>query len=636
MKPYTALTLTLLSLACRQAFASAGAPSASDYVARPASRAASADYVSEPAAGARAADYVPARKRGSRPAPPSGEVKKLDPKFPVTVRANNAEVKEMLEEHLPLITQQQQEVLDAEQVSFLAEDAPNDVQTMLKTRGYFNGKVDVAPEGQGYRVTVQTGPQTKIDNVNVALSGDVLSDEELGAYYKSALNDWPLPVGAAFSQEGWSSGKSGVLAAVVRKKYPLARLAKTEALINPYTNKADLSIEVDSKQPIYFGDIQVTGTQRYPESVVRGLAQFKPGSPYDLEKVLDYQQALEQDSHYSGASVYPDFQNLQGDRVPIKVSVSEMMRQKFEAGLRYDSEYGPGIRLGYDHYNVFNRGYVGSAIFDYDKYETKLAVGVSQPRNSNGNYWTTNLAYNRSTTQNLERNALTGGVWYVRDRNGIESRLGLEYVNEERKIPGYRDFGRSSATMLTASWKRQNIETLLRPANGYYLDGKIGTTIGSLFSSASVQRATASAGYYFTPEEKKYGTFVLRSQVGYVYSRNDEEVPSTLQFRTGGSGSIRGYELDSIGLDGPNDSVLTERALAVASFEYQYPIGKDFAAAVFHDVGDVAHNFKSMNLKHGTGLGVRWFSPVAPFSFDIAYGHQDRKIRWHISLGTRF
>ncbi|EGZ51305.1 autotransporter assembly complex protein TamA [Neisseria wadsworthii] len=611
MKPHTALTLTILTLACRQAFAEpVFEPKAEDYVAVPV-----------------ASHYEPEDTEG----------RKLEPKYPVQISSDDEEVKEMLQEHLPLITEQQQENLDKEQVGFLAEDAPNDVQTMLKTKGYFNGKVDVVPQGEGYRVDVKTGPRTQIDNVNVALAGQIVSDSELGVYYKRALADWALPVGAPFEQSGWSSSKNSVLSAVVRKKYPLAQLSKTEALINPNTNKADLSIEVDSKQPIYFGEIDITGVERYPESVARGLAQFKPGNPYDLDKLLDYQQALEQDSHYSGASVYPDFNNMQGDHVPVKVSVNEMKRQKFEMGLRYDSEYGPGIRMGYDHYNLLNRGYVGSAVFDYDKYETTVAVGISQPRKSNGKYWTSNLSYNRSTTQNLEKKALTTGVWYVRDRNGIESRLGVEHINENRRVPDTNyDLGRSAATMLTASWRRQNIETLLRPANGYYLDGKIGTSVGKLLSSTSVQRVTASAGYYFTPEEKKYGTFIARGQLGYVYARDDEEVPSTLQFRTGGAGSVRGYELDSIGLEGPNNSVLPERALAVASLEYQYPIGKDFAAAVFHDMGDVAHNFKSMNLKHGTGLGVRWFSPVAPFSFDIAYGHQDKKIRWHISLGTRF
>ena len=83
-------------------------------------------------------------------------------------------------------------------------------------------------------------------------------------------------------------------------------------------------------------------------------------------------------------------------------------------------------------------------------------------------------------------------------------------------------------------------------------------------------------------------------------------------------------------------TILRQFLLFVASLEYQYPIKNDFALAVFHDIGGTAQTFQTITPRHGTGLGVRWFSPVAPFSFDIAYGHHDRKIRWHISLGTRF
>ena len=190
--------------------------------------------------------------------------------------------------------------------------------------------------------------------------------------------------------------------------------------------------------------------------------------------------------------------------------------------------------------------------------------------------------------------------------------------------------------MLTASWKRQNIETELRPENGYYLDGKIGVTLGKLLSSTAMARATARAGYFYTPENKKLGTFIVRDKQATFHAREGENVPSSLMFRTGGASSVRGYELDSIGLAGPNNSVLPDRALLVGSLEYQFPITKSVSGAVFHDFGDAAGNFKRMSMKHGTGLGVRWFSPVAPFSFDVAYGHQDKKLRWHISLGTRF
>lgn len=586
----------------------------------------------------RAEDYepIPGFKQGGQ-SEQAAKAGKLTPKFPVKIETKNSEVKSMLEEYLPLITQQQDEELDKEQVGFLAEETPDNVKTMLKTKGYFNGSVNVQDNGSSYTVAVNPGPRTKIDNVSVAILGDILSDDNLAEYYQKAMLNWQQPVGEYFDQDGWSGSKTSVLSAVTRKKYPLAKLSNTQATVNPNNNTADLNVIVESNRPIYFGDFEITGTRRYPENVVAGLARFKPGAPYDLDLLLDFQQALEQNGHYSGASVQADFDRLQGDRVPVKVNVTEVKRHKLETGIRYDSEYGLGGRIGYDYYNLFNKGYIGSVVWDMDKYETTLAAGISQPRNSEGKYWTTNTSYNRSTTQNLEKRALTSGIWRVRDRNGIESRLGIEFITEDRKVPDTNyDLGRSHATMLTASWKRQNIETELRPENGYYLDGKIGATLGNFLSSTAMARATARAGYFYTPENKKLGTFIVRGQAGYVYAREGENVPSSLMFRTGGASSIRGYELDSIGLEGPNNSVLPDRALLVGSLEYQFPITKSVSGAVFHDVGDAAGNFKRMSMKHGTGLGVRWFSPVAPFSFDVAYGHQDKKIRWHISLGTRF
>ena len=586
----------------------------------------------------RAEDYepIPGFKQGGQ-SEQAAKAGKLTPKFPVKIETKNSEVKSMLEEYLPLITQQQDEELDKEQVGFLAEETPDNVKTMLKTKGYFNGSVNVQDNGSSYTVAVNPGPRTKIDNVSVAILGDILSDDNLAEYYQKAMLNWQQPVGEYFDQDGWSGSKTSVLSAVTRKKYPLAKLSNTQATVNPNNNTADLNVTVESNRPIYFGDFEITGTRRYPENVVAGLARFKPGAPYDLDLLLDFQQALEQNGHYSGASVQADFDRLQGDRVPVKVNVTEVKRHKLETGIRYDSEYGLGGRIGYDYYNLFNKGYIGSVVWDMDKYETTLAAGISQPRNSEGKYWTTNTSYNRSTTQNLEKRALTSGIWRVRDRNGIESRLGIEFITEDRRVPDTNyDLGRSHATMLTASWKRQNIETELRPENGYYLDGKIGATLGNFLSSTAMARATARAGYFYTPENKKLGTFIVRGQAGYVYAREGEDVPSSLMFRTGGASSVRGYELDSIGLAGPNNSVLPDRALLVGSLEYQFPITKSVSGAVFHDVGDAAGNFKRMSMKHGTGLGVRWFSPVAPFSFDVAYGHQDKKLRWHISLGTRF
>ena len=593
-----------------------------------------------PSAHALAADHTENKAEGSiltKNKNTNTESVKLKPKFPISIDTQDSEIKDMIEEHLPLITQQQEEVLDKEQVGFLAEEAPDNVKTMLRSKGYFNSKVSLTEKNGGYTVHIIPGPRTKISNVSVAILGDILSDGNLAEYYRNAMSNWQQPVGGNFNQDDWESSKTSVLSAVTRKGYPLAKLGNTQATVNPDTATADLNVIVDSNRPILFGNFEITGTQRYPEQIVSGLARFQPGMPYDLDLLLDLQQALEQNGHYSGASVQADFDHLQDDRVPVKVSVTEVKRHKLETGVRLDSEYGLGGRIAYDHYNLFNKGYIGSVVWDMDKYETTLAAGISQPRNYRGKYWTTNVSYNRSTTQNLEKRSLSSGIWHVRDRNGIDARLGVEFLVEDRKIPDTDyDLGKSHATMLTASWKRQLLNSELHPENGYYLDGKIGTTLGKFLSSTVLTRASARAGYFFTPENKKIGTFIIRGQAGYTVARKDAEVPSGLMFRSGGASSVRGYELDSIGLAGPNGSVLPERAVFVGSLEYQLPFTRTLSGAVFHDMGDVSTNFKHMTLKHGSGLGVRWFSPLAPFSFDIAYGHSDRKIRWHISLGTRF
>ena len=398
------------------------------------------------------------RERWLKPADSDDDIDdtpKYTPRRPVRIEVADKDIKKMLEQHLPLIHYQRTEDLDSEQVGYLLEDAPNDALNMLKTEGYFNAKINISPEGQGYLLKIDLGKRTRIDKVGVALLGDILQEDDLGSYYKDAFSGWRLPVNAPFRQEDWSSSKTSALGAVARRKYPLAEFSTTRATVNPATNSADLKVTIDSKQPVYFGDFEISGTERYPESVVRDLAKFRPGDPYSLDSLLDYQQSLEGDGHYAGASVQADFERMENDRVPVKVAVSEVKRQKFEAGLGFDSAYGLGGSLGYSHYNLFKRGYVGSLATSIDRYQTNTSVGISQPRNNHGYYYTTSLGYSRNTTQKLEKRAVSGGLWRVRDRDGIDARLGIEFVFENREVPDSKNrLGRSHATMITAYWKR--------------------------------------------------------------------------------------------------------------------------------------------------------------------------------------
>jgi translocation and assembly module TamA len=58
--------------------------------------------------------------------------------------------------------------------------------------------------------------------------------------------------------------------------------------------------------------------------------------------------------------------------------------------------------------------------------------------------------------------------------------------------------------------------------------------------------------------------------------------------------------------------------------------------AVFLDAGNAADTFNRIRPVYGSGIGVRWRSPVGPLRLDWAYGSETRKSRIHFSVGIAF
>ncbi len=138
--------------------------------------------------------------------------------------------------------------------------------------------------------------------------------------------NWQLTGGDFSDQDSWENSKTSVPArGNAQRLRPLAKLGNTRAAVNPDTaNTVDLNV-VDSGRPSPLATLESPGTQRYPEQQSPPAWRAQPGTPYDLDLLLDFQQALEQNGIIR--KVRADFDRLQGDRVPVKVSVTEVKRQ---------------------------------------------------------------------------------------------------------------------------------------------------------------------------------------------------------------------------------------------------------------------------------------------------------------------
>jgi translocation and assembly module TamA len=133
----------------------------------------------------------------------------------------------------------------------------------------------------------------------------------------------------------------------------------------------------------------------------------------------------------------------------------------------------------------------------------------------------------------------------------------------------------------------------------------------------------------------------LRAEAGAVVAQDNAQIPSTLNFLTGGDTTVRGYSYRSIGAVKPDGQTIAGRYLGVASVEWQRPFVYNgqltaWESTVFVDVGAVADKVANMEAKVGVGVGARWASPIGPVQMDLAYGVEVHQFRIHLRLGFTF
>lgn len=540
----------------------------------------------------------------------------------------------LLTHGLSLITEKADPDMDATLLASLVRETPHEAKALLETEGYFDAQVSVVTEPNNqFIVKVEPGEPVLIDDVVLSVVGPIRSEPDFQQRFAALLEAWPLPIGANYRQDEWDDGKKTVLRLLSIDRFPLATITYSRADIDPKTKRSRLEVVVDSGPRIVFGPLVIQGLQRYPAQIVEGMADFHRGGAYKLQKLFNYQTALEQSPYFSSVIVSADLQKINDDQVPVMVGVSELPAQKIELGLSYDTGVGAGARIGYDHYNIFQRGYTGSILWDWAQFKQIVSFGLSFPKLSNSYSHSITAAFKKTELNSVITTALSAGVWRIRSHGKIEARLGFEYISNKQQITDQVPTV-TYAFIPSYGWTRRAVDDLKRPRSGTLVDIKVSGAPGGRLSSTAFVRGYGRGAVYWTPLAAKWGTWLLRGEVGQVFARNTDQVPSSLLFLAGGVNSVRGYDYQSLGvLDKNGISIVGGSVLATASIEYQFPLTRDWLLAVFRDMGNASQRWNTFTFDKANGVGVRWMSPIAPLAFDIAKGD---RYRWYFSLGLIF
>ncbi|WP_226859306.1 BamA/TamA family outer membrane protein [Acidithiobacillus albertensis] len=83
--------------------------------------------------------------------------------------------------------------------------------------------------------------------------------------------------------------------------------------------------------------------------------------------------------------------------------------------------------------------------------------------------------------------------------------------------------------------------------------------------------------------------------------------------------SLPGYAFQSQGPVDSDGAVEGGRLLAVAGFNIQRFVSKNWAVVAFYDAGNAFNSFSNVHVLQDVGIGFRWYSPVGPIRFDLAH-----------------
>lgn len=426
-----------------------------------------------------------------------------------------------------------------------------------------------------------------------------------------------------------------------------------------YPEHNRMKVIVIPGQQTSVGDIQIEGNQDVPTKNILKRILIKPGDPWNDRAFYRSRSRLLKLGLFSRVEFSAADGVLDSEKEDLLIKVVERPLNTLEVGGGINSELGIHILAEGTDKRLFKDGTSLSLSLDtyYNDVDNFISQGTGSLRFLNPYVFGRNLQYISElrfqrldlATLEFDLNRFTYSNQLVATNlRGLNLSVGHSFMLEdiddvsEDAILGPFDSGTVRLSFLTANTTYDRRDNPINPRSGYFLGLNMNLASETLYSEADFL-SIIGRGAFILPLTKQF-QMNNHTRVGYSVGYNDTDViPITQRFYTGGRTSIRGFRENSLGPRGENGSVLGGDVLFNNNFELRYYILDSLAMLGFWDTGTVFLEDRSVeidDLRHGVGLGARYFSPIGPIGVDLATPLEEqpgeRSLVVHFNVGTLF
>lgn len=555
-------------------------------------------------------------------------------KLAVSVDGVDGELKTAVEASVEIVQYRDRDV-SAAQVRRLFDRAPDEVGKALEAYGYYGatatGDLKESPEGWQALLHVAPGEATTVAEFSLDVP-DPARDEKLVA---KAIREFTPAKGQRFDHAAYERSKATLQASLIATGYLDAELTTHTVAVTRAANRANVSLAWKPGTRYRYGKTTFDGDW-FAEGLLERYIPWHEGDFYAQGQLLQLQQRMIDADYFGIIDVHPDLEHAADGVVPITVILAPAKRNVYSAGVFVDTDIGFGVRGGLTRRWLNRHGHKLKTEVELAQRLNSVAVTYSIPLpgpnnrsyNFGANYRDQNTDTTKSKTASLVVNESRQWLGFTRT-------LGLRLLTGDFTIVDpiarrHEDLkGHTTLLYPELVLDRKQADDPLFVRDGYSITAIARGTPG-LASDTDFEQVRVDGKWIraFGDHQR----LIVRGSLGATRVGDFDQLPPDLRFFAGGDRSIRGYAFQTVGPENANGLVIGGEDLVVASAEYEYYFKPNWGVATFLDTGDAFTGFSNFKRRIGTGLGLRWRSPVGMVRVDLGVPVNDPYDRHGVQL----
>ena len=568
-----------------------------------------------------------------------------------------------------------------------AEQAELEAALSLRPYGYYQPEIHstLKPRGDGnwlLEMNVDPGPPIVVATADIGVSGPGAELDDLRRWKKN----FPLKTGSVLDQSVWEEQKQSALELAEADGYLSATFTRHIMEVDLEQREARLELQLET------GPQAVMGTIEFRQDVIDPgflelLPRFKAGQPYDAFLLENFRLDIWRTGYFKEVDVMEERRLEESPPVVnLVVTATERNRNTYQGSLGFGTDTEFRAQLLWTRHLLSKRGdSLDTGVGwqqRFDQYSFKTSYRLPR-RVKEREFWIADLGI-RKENQDFEVKANDDDPDFIKLTNGDV----IDYSFKAGKLI-VRDLSRGYQQLFETWYAQYVLEKSTFNLNDFIETGTVDPNVQndlSQFRNTDSSLALGvnwdwpvvrGSGFRSTGHHERAWIFtansvwgsereftqaylssnwslllarrwklMLRGEAAYSDANTQQleidvdgqllqlsvtDLPSLYRFKAGGSRSVRGYAFESLSNNG-----IGSNNIITASAEVEWNFRPDWSLATFYDVGNAFNDWGETNLKHGAGVGIRWYSIAGPVRLDFAQAlsYDGDPWRIHFTIGT--